>query len=385
MKYRKMGNTGFYASAISFGAMRLPMLPDAKDDSAVDEKAAIDLMRRAVDLGVNYFDSAYIYHGGFSEVVMGRALKGEYRKKVKIATKCPVGRLKSPEDYNKFLDEQLKRLDDDHIDFYLFHGLGTGGWGDVQQFDLLNMAEKAKKAGKISHIGFSFHDKNEVFHKIIDGYNKWEFTQIQYNYMDTENQAGIEGLKYAAEKGIAVIVMEPLLGGRLARPPKDIADLIASNDVKRSPADWALQWLWNQHEVSTVLSGMSTVEQLEQNVKSAETSGERTLNLFEVAFVDRLAAKFKGRAVIPCTKCNYCMPCPQGVNIPNNFAMYNEGLVYDDPGAPRFMYARWTPEETKADKCTACQVCEEKCPQKIEISKWMPKVHGVLGENKPYE
>ncbi|MBN1413175.1 MAG: aldo/keto reductase [Spirochaetales bacterium] len=381
MKYRKMGKTGFEVSALGFGIMRMPLKKGAKNDKEIDEELSIRMIRRAVDAGVNYFDTAYVYHSGVSENLLGKALKDGYRQKVKIATKLPLDHVKEPADFDRVLEEQLARLEDEIVDFYLFHGIGAKGWDKIVKLDLIDKAEKFKKAGKIGHIGFSFHDSNEAFHKIIDGYDKWEFCQIQYNYMDTENQAGMEGLRYAASKGLAVIIMEPLLGGRLARPPKDIAAKFNGYPAKRSPADWAFQWIWNQPEVSTVLSGMSALEHVEQNLVSADSSGAGTLSAEDVAFVESLKPEFLKRAVIPCTKCNYCMPCPSGVNIPWNFEMYNEGIMYDDFSAPRFGYKHWFPDKEKADQCTACAVCEEQCPQKITISEWMPRVFEELNKS----
>ncbi|MEI7641394.1 MAG: aldo/keto reductase [bacterium] len=384
MQYRKFGKMDFKVSALGFGAMRLPMNEGAKDDKDFNEQEAIRIIRRAIDSGVNYIDSAYIYHGGLSEVVVGKALKDGYRQKVKIATKFPVGFAKTEADFDRILDEQLKRLDDTHIDFYMFHGIGDGGLKEIQDKNFFKKIEAAKADGRIGHIGFSFHDTNEAFTRVVDAYDKWEFCQIQYNYMDTENQAGVKGLKYAGAKGIAVIIMEPLLGGRLARPPKSIQNIIDAYKTKKTGAEWALQWIWNQPEVTMILSGMSAMQQVEDNIVYAGRSGVNLLSAEEVKLVETIRDGFRQRAVIPCTKCNYCMPCPSGVNIPHNFALYNEGLVYEDPGAPRFTYERWTDPKERANQCTQCKICEEKCPQKIEISDWMPKVHAVLGEGKDY-
>lgn len=372
MQYRAFGKDEWKISALGFGAMRLPMLPGDKD---VDEKEAIRIMRYGIDNGINYIDTAYFYHGGLSEVIVGKMLKDGYRKKVRLADKLPVGLMKEAADFEKFLELQLKRLDTDYIDYYLFHGIGDGGLADMRKFGLFKKMEDAKKAGKIGHICFSFHDSAEAFIRVVDSYDKWEGCQIQYNYMDTENQAGTAGLKYAASKGIPVVIMEPLLGGRLARPPQDIASMFKDG---RKPAEWALQWIWNHPEVSTVLSGMSNFEQVSENIKSADRSKPDSMTKEELALIETVKAGFGGRAVIPCTKCEYCMPCPQGVNIPKNFEMYNEGVIYNDPGAPAYFYNNWMDKKTRADLCTACRECEEKCPQKIEISSWMPKVDAAF-------
>jgi len=375
MKYRKFGNTGWDVSALGFGMMRLPLLPGAASDKEIDEKEAARMVRHAIDKGVNYLDTAYVYHGGLSEAVLGRILKDGYRKKVKIADKLPVHLCKNPDDFDRIIDEQMKRLDTGHIDFYLFHGIGRSGWEDIQRLELIKKAETAKKDGRISHIGFSFHGDAEF---IIDGYDKWEFCQIQYNYMDTENQAGTEGLEYAGSRGIPVIVMEPLLGGRLANPPKEVKKVFDAHKIKRKYADWALLWLWNRPETALVLSGMSEMRQVEENIKSASESCAGLLSAGELQLFDKAAEAYGKRKVIPCTACKYCMPCPHGVNIPLNFEMYNEGIIYDEFSAPQWRYRNQVKEEEKAYKCVSCGECAEKCPQNIEISGWLEKAHEAL-------
>jgi hypothetical protein len=378
MQFRPFGKDGWKISALGFGAMRLPMMPGDKE---VDEKEAIRIMRYGIDEGINYVDTAYFYHNGASEVIVGKTLKDGYRKKVRLATKLPVGLMKEKADFDKFLELQLKRLDTDHIDYYLFHGIGDGGLEMMKKFDLFKKMEDAKKAGKIGHIGFSFHDKADAFIRVVDSYDKWEFCQIQYNYMDEENQAGTAGLKYVASKGIPVIVMEPLLGGKLARPPKHIAAMYKGD---RTPAEWALQWIWDHPEVSTILSGMSNFDQVKENLVSAKRSKPNTMGKAELEFIEKVKIEFGKRIVIPCTKCEYCMPCPQGVAIPRNFELYNEGAMYADPGSPRYTYSMWVKPENRAAVCTACKECEPKCPQGIDISGWMPKVDAVLGKGQDY-
>jgi predicted aldo/keto reductase-like oxidoreductase len=375
MKYRKFGKTGFDVSVLGFGAMRLPENPD----KTVDEKEAVNIMRFGIDNGINYIDTAYVYHGGRSEGIVAKALQDGYRKKIKIATKSPMWLIKQPEDFDRFLDEQLTRLQTGNIDYYLMHGLGTWSWDLTLKFDLMKRAQMAVKNGKISHIGFSFHDNLDSFKKIVDGYDKWEFCQIQYNYMDTENQAGTAGLKYAASKGIPVIVMEPLLGGRLARPPKEVKAVFEAAG-KNTPADWALQWVWDQPGVSTILSGMSSMQQLKENLGSAEKAGAGSFGPAEHAVIAKAKEKYLARTVIPCTDCGYCMPCKQGVNISKNFELYNNSVIYDDPGSARFWYNHFFEDAQKSDKCTQCRDCEALCPQKIEVSSWMGKVRETLSE-----
>ena len=379
MNYRKFGKLDYQMSALGFGCMRLPTKDNKPMSGDIDEDKSIRLIRSAVDRGVNYIDTAYPYHNGNSEVVTGKALQDGYRAKVKLATKSPLWFMSSPDDFDKFLGEQLKKLQTDHIDFYLIHGVGKDSWENkVLKFGLLKKAEAAVKDGRIGHIGFSFHDGPDAFKPIVDGYDKWVFCQIQYNYMDTKNQAGTEGLKYAASKGLAVIVMEPLLGGRLAKPPEDVRRIFDGYAVKRTPAQWALQWVWNQPGVTGLLSGMNSMEQLDENILAAETLSTKPLTPQDIKFIERVSAEFLKRAVIPCTKCGYCQPCPQGVSIPEVIELYNNGIIYNDMGASKFIYGRFFPEAERASACTQCRQCEEKCPQAIKISELMPQIHDKL-------
>jgi uncharacterized protein len=382
MQYRKFGRLDWKSSALGFGCMRLPTI--GGDRTHIDEPEATRMLHYAIDHGVNYVDTAYPYHGGNSEWFLGRALKGGYRDKVKLATKLPCWLVQAPEDFDKYLDEQLQKLQTDHIDFYLLHGLNAERWPQMRDLGVLKRAEHAITDGRIRHLGFSFHDELKVFREILDAYDKWTFCQIQYNYMDVQNQAGTPGLQYAASKGLAVVIMEPILGGRLVNPPQPIQDLWNTAAKKRAPADWALQWLWNQPEVSVVLSGMSAMNQVQENVASADVSGVNTLTGKELSLVERVRDKYQELSPIPCTKCGYCIPCPNGVNIPRNFEIYNAGKMYDKPDWARQEYKMWLPENERASVCQDCDECEDKCPQSIPISEWMPRVHAVLGEGQPY-
>ncbi len=382
MRYRKFGKLDWEVSALGFGCMRFPI--KGEDHSNIDEPEATKMLHYAINHGVNYLDTAYPYHGGNSELVVGRALKGGYREKVKLATKLPCWKVEAAEDFDKYLNEQLEKLQTDHIDFYLLHSLGEKSWHKMRDLGVLKRAEGAIADGRIGHLGFSFHDKYKVFQEIIDAYDGWTFCQIQYNYMDIENQAGTKGLKHAASLGLAVVIMEPVLGGRLVNPPQPIQDLWNTSAKKRMPADWALQWLWNQPEVSVVLSGMSTMEQVEENVASADVSGVNTLTAEELALFDQVREKCRGLCPIPCTECGYCVPCPNGVDILRNFAVYNQGVMYDKADHSRTEYNNWIPEEARASACIQCRECEDKCPQSIPISEWMLVVHEVLGEGQPY-
>jgi predicted aldo/keto reductase-like oxidoreductase len=384
MKYRKFGKLNVEVSALGFGTMRLPTSGSTNVGNRLSrdivEDEAIKIIRYSIDHGVNYIDSAYGYHGGNSEVVTGKALKDGYREKVLLATKSPVWLIKKPEDFDRLLEEQLGRLQTDHLDFYLLHALNGGSWKDiVLKHNVLERAEAAKKAGKIKYLGFSFHGSNQDFIGIIDGYEKWDFCQVQLNYMDIENQAGLSGLKYAASKGLGVVIMEPLLGGRLANPPKDIKAILDESGTGRTPAYWALEWLWNQPEVSVILSGMSNLQQVKENLVSIDNSGIGLFGPRDVEIIDRVRQKYNDRAAIPCTGCSYCMPCPNNVSIPRNFELYNESIIHEDVSGSRLIYSGFLAEPNRAGACVQCRICEDKCPQKILISEWMPKVHTTLG------
>lgn len=384
MKYRNFGNLDFMVSALGFGAMRLPTDGDTSNSDRLSnnivEDEAIRMIRYAIDHGVNYIDTAYTYHKGNSEIVTGKALMDGYRNKAKLATKSPTFLINKAEDFNRYLDEQLTRLKTDCIDFYLLHALSRDKWENiVKKLDILNYAEKAKKAGKIKHLGFSFHDNLDAFIEILDGYDGWEFCQIQYNYMDIENQAGTKGLKYAAEKGLPVIIMEPLLGGRLVNPPIEVLEVIRKSEGKYTPAELAFQWLWSQKEVSVVLSGMSNIEQVKENVVFANRSDIGVLETKDLNTIELIRKEYNKRSIIPCTKCGYCMPCPNNVDIPENFSLYNDGIIYNDLKSSSIKYNNFFDKSKRADLCIHCKECEEKCPQKIPISDWMTKIHKELG------
>ncbi len=382
MKYRNFGKLDWKPSALGFGCMRLPCSDTAPMSQNIDEAQALKMIRLGIDSGINYVDTAYPYHSGASELVLGRALRDGYRQKVKLATKSPIWLIQKPEDFDTFLNEQLKKLQTDHIDFYLLHALSEERWGWVEKFKMLERAEAAIKDGRIGHLGFSFHGSTEAFPKIVDAYAGWTFCQIQYNYMDTDYQAGMKGLKYAASKGLGVIVMEPLRGGALANPPKAVRAIFDGSPVRRTPAECALRWVWNQPEVSLLLSGMSAMPQVEENLRVAADSCISALKPADLELIAAARKKLEERTAIPCTRCGYCMPCPNGVDIPFNFELYNAAEVYEDVNPARFRYQRFMEEGARASACIACRVCEEKCPQKIQISEWMPKVAALLAENK---
>jgi len=373
LNFRSFGKLDWQVSALGFGCMRFPVI--GGNPSSIDEKPAAEMLYLAIDSGVNYLDTAFPYHDGQSEGFLGRTIQGSYRDKVKLATKLPSWKVEKTEDFDFYLNEQLDRLRTDHIDCYLLHALNEKDWKKVESLGVLSWAEKAKSEGRIINLGFSFHDEFSVFQSIVDAYQDWDFCMIQHNYMDTDFQAGTKGLKYAAEKGLGVVIMEPLRGGRLVEPPDKVRAIWDESETKRSAAEWSFQWLWNQPQVSTVLSGMSTLDQVTENVKSAERSGTGTLTPQELDLVQRVKDTYKGMELIPCTHCNYCLPCPEGVDIPRIFKIYNDGIMFEKFDSARKDYALWVPAEKKGDNCVICGECVEKCPQDIPIPDWLSQIH----------
>ena len=379
MNYRNFGNIDFKPSALGFGCMRLPQLEG--EDNRIDEPEATRMIRHAIDQGVNYIDTAWPYHQGESEPLVGRILQDGYREKVALATKMPSWLVEKSEDLDHFFNSQLERLQTDHIDFYLLHALNQGHWDKYLSIKVFDWAEKQMADGKIRHLGFSFHDEFPVFERILKGYDYWDFCQIQYNYMDTDYQAGERGLKMAAERGLGVIIMEPLKGGRLAieEPPMAVKQVFARAEKDWKPAEWALQWLWNQPEVGLVLSGMSTMEQVELNLQSASRSGVNSLSPEEVQTINDVRQSWQGLAPVACTHCEYCLPCPSGVLIPQIFAIYNNAVMYEQQGRGKRVYESDIPAESQADACVECGTCEELCPQNLTIIEYLKDAHQYLG------
>lgn len=379
MQYRKFGRLDWKVSALGFGAMRLPTTDS--DTQHINETEAIRMIRYAVDHGVNYIDSAYMYHGGQSERLLSKALQNGYRGKVKLVTKLPVMMVNTVQDADRILNDQLEKLQTPKLDFYLFHGLNATSWPKVRDMGLIKWAEDKMAQGLFSNLGFSFHDEFTTFKEIIDSYDNWVLSQVQYNYFDINRQAGIKGVKYAASKGLAVVVMEPIRGGLLSKKsPESITKIWESASTVRTQAEWALLWVWNQPEVSVALSGMSTMEQVIENVGTAERSGSGILNAMDLAMLDQVRNTYQKLNPIPCTKCRYCMPCPNKVEIPQIFETYNEAMAFDviDMGRMRYNGPFGLKEENRADKCVECGKCEEACPQHITIRDWLKKVHQEL-------
>ena len=391
MQYRKMGSLDWEVSALGFGCMRLPSRSFSLMGADFDESKRI--IRYGIDRGINYIDTAWPYHLGESEKFLGEILKDGYREKVKLVTKLPMFLVRRSEDFERYLNQQMERLQTDFLDIYLFHSMNAGAFEKMKRLELIEKMEEAQRQGRIGRIGFSFHDTQPVFREIIDYYD-WDMTQIQYNYMDTAIQATTDGLEYAHSKGIAVVVMEPVKGGTLANPPAEAVKVIDSSSIQRTPVDWALQFIWNKPEVATVLSGMSNMQQVVENCDSADRSGINTLSGEENEVIGRLAGIYRKKILVPCTACEYCMPCPHGVNIPQNFAILNT-LSLEQSGIRRFQirhsYRKLVGNPDQVDKeypngngaiCTECGICVEKCPQEINIPVELEKVHAILGKRE---
>jgi len=372
MLYRKLGKTGEKASILGYGSMRLPVIDGAVDN--IDEEKAIELLRYAIDHGVNYVDAAYSYHGGKGEIFLGKALADGYREKVHLATKLSCKRVNYKEDMDRFLNEQLEKLQTDCIDFYLLHAVKKSYWEKMKKLGVFEFLERARAAGKIKYTGFSFHDDLDVFKEVLDAY-PWDLCQIQFNYLDEEFQAGIEGLKYAGEKGVAVVIMEPLRGGNLAsKVPEDAQKVWDRARIKRTPAEWAFRYLWNYPEISVVLSGMSEIAHLKENLRIADEGLPNSLSPEEKDLIAEVKEIYKSRIKVNCTGCKYCIPCPQGVNIPRNLGYLNDIYVLDDVENARFQYGVLLAPEEKAGNCIECGECEEVCPQGISIREMLKEI-----------
>ena len=375
MKYRTMGRLGIQASAFGLGCMRFN--GPASGDSVIDEGKAISLIRRAIDGGVTYLDTAYVYLNRTSEIVLGKALLDGYRERVTIATKMPMEAVHNREEMQALLDSELKKLQTDHIDFYLMHGINKEKWEYFKSIGAPEFFEDMKKEGKIRYKCFSFHGPYSDFEYIINDWD-WDMVQIQYNFMDIHNQAGENGLKLAGSKGIPVVIMEGLLGGRLAKAPSNVQALYDSFPVKRSPVEWAFRWLCDHPEVSVVLSGCNEAEQIDENLRIFDTVEAGIMTPEERKLMADVRAAYLSRTKIGCTGCRYCMPCPNGVNIPGIFSVWNNVSLYDLDPKTDWGLQQIREKDAGADRCVGCGACEAACPQHLNIIESLQTAWTVL-------
>jgi len=380
MLYRKVSKNGDELSILGFGCMRLPV----KEDGSIDEERAAKQVRYAIDHGVNYVDTAWPYHMGESEPFLGRALADGYREKVKLATKLPSWLIEKRENMDTYLNAQLNKLQTDHIDYYLVHALVGDLWDAIEQRGVADFLDRAKTDGRIRNAGFSFHGAGEDFSRIVDAYD-WDFCQIQYNFLDEKNQAGIAGLEYAASRGLGVIIMEPLRGGNLTRNvPHAVKEISDEAPIKSPPAEWALRGVWIHAGGTVVLCGMNEEAHVLENLRIADQAYPDSLTEAELHLVQKVEKKYRELMKVGCTGCRYCTPCPAGVNIPLCFEEYNNLYMADDPDGEKFLYAARLGgavalgEPEFASLCVRCGQCVEQCPQHIDIPAVLESVAAEL-------
>ncbi len=378
MQYRTMGTCGLTVPALGMGTMRLPLeegIQGYTSSRGADAELSIKLIRHAIECGITYFDTAFNYLHGESEKILGRALQDGYRDRAIIATKSPIWMIETPDDFDRLLQKQLGRLQTDHIDVYLLHCVMEKDWRQrVLPNKVVESMLAAREAGIVNHIGFSFHDTYDLFKEVTD-YADWDVAQIQLNYLDREFQGGLQAARYAADKGMGVNVMEPLRGGHLVQVPDDVRATFEAANPNRSPVEWAFDFLWDIPEVSLVLSGMGTMEEIDTNCAYADRAHIGMLTPAEHEVFEQVEKEFAAYPTIPCTGCNYCAGCKQGVTIPYNFQTYNQYILSGNMERAKWEYTTTIPlNGAVASACIECGECEERCPQKIEISSWMPKI-----------
>ena len=374
MQYRLIEKTGDELSALGFGAMRLPL-----KNGKVNRDLAKKQIYHAIDNGINFIDTAYLY--GDSEKFLGEVLKGEYKDRVKICTKLPSIHIRKYEDMENYLAEQLERLQRDSIDYYLIHSVDLKSANRLLKKGLIEFLSKAQSEGKIKHVGFSYHGAKEEFDLLIDAYD-WDVVMVQYNYFDENVQASVEGIEYAASKGMGIFVMEPLKGGILAgKMPKGAEDIFKKANPDKSTAEWALQWVLNNRNVTSVLSGMNSIDQIDENIRIADNTTPMSMSFEELETVELVKRVMRNSLKINCSTCGYCIPCPQGVNIPECLKVYNEKYLFEHKGffnESRIDYFQFfgglMGKESYAGLCNGCGKCLRKCPQKLDIVSELKKV-----------
>ena len=359
MERRAQRKLGVEPSLLGFGCMRFPTL----ESGAIDEKLAMAMIDRAYQSGVNYFDTAYFYHNGKSEGFVGRVLARYPRESYYLTSKLPTTLIHSLEDAKRIYAEQRERLQKDYLDFFLLHNLNGARWREMVDTGVVDWCLERQAAGEFRHFGFSFHGSYEDFHEILTA-RTWDCCQIQLNYMDTEEQAGLRGYRLAEDLGVPVIIMEPVKGGSLASPPNDVMSVFTALRPKASASSWALRWAASLPNVMTVLSGMSTMEQVEDNL--ATFYAFQPLSEEERAAVERASALFRQKVRNGCTACRYCMPCPAGVDIPGTFRLWNDWAMYQNRSKAKFAWKDMD-DDKRPQLCISCGACEEKCPQGLPI------------------
>ncbi len=375
MEKRRMEGLGLETSLLGFGCMRFPTTADGK----IDEAEAQAMLDRAIAEGVNYIDTAYPYHNGESEPFVGRALQKYDRRSFYLATKLPAWLVKSREDAERYFEEQLRRLQTDYIDFYLLHAMSGESYRKMVELGVVAYCEKLKEEGRIRYFGFSFHDSYEAFAEIL-GSRDWDFCQIQLNYMDAEEQAGMRGYRLAEEKGVPLVIMEPVKGGSLAVFADDITEKLRALDHEASTASFALRWVGSLPNVKVILSGMSTMEQVEDNLKTF--SEFKPLSGREASVIEEIVDMIKGRVQNGCTGCRYCMPCPAGVNIPECFSVWNTYHMYQNYNMVKWKWENGIGEAAQAKNCIKCGKCEALCPQKLSIREDLARAQADLDKKE---
>lgn len=377
MKYRRFGKLDWEASILGFGVMALPSI--GGDRAFIDEAESIRMIRYAVDQGLNYIDSGYPHDMSQYEsriCLLSRALQGGYRDKVKISATLPLLLIHSRSDFDRCLDNQIQWLQTNGIDFYLLGWLNRDNWPGLRELGVLLWAEQAMMDGRIDKLGFSFHDDFQGLRTILEDYDSWSLCQFQYSYMDVDHHPGVGGLKYAAGKGLAVVITEPFRGGRLTKePPEPVAKAWARAPQERSLAEWGLRWVWDHPEVSTVVSDMSNVEQVIENIALANSAAPDSLTVQEEVVINQVREVYRRLRPIPCSTCSCCMPCPIDIDVPRIFELYNDAIIYRDIKTGRFLYGI---EQHCADTCTECSACEDACPKKIAIMDYLMVAHQLL-------
>ncbi|MCS3901602.1 aldo/keto reductase [Methanococcus voltae] len=383
MNYRTINKTKDDVSILGFGAMRFPL-----KNGRIDKLKTEEMLKYAIDNGVNFIDTAFPYHFGESEIFLGNFLSKnpEYKEKIKLSTKLPSWEVRKTEDMDNLLNKQLSKLKTDCIDYYFIHSLSGDTWNKLLDLGILEFLDRIKKSKKVKYVGFSFHDNLKEFKRIVDAYD-WDMCMVQYNYLDSEIQAGTEGILYAGRKGMGIFIMEPLRGGNLANNvPKEITELFNDYKLKdkefNKPSDWAFKWVWNNPNVICVLSGMNTLEQVKNNINLAKSiESPNFLNVDELEVISKVKEIFNKRMKIKCTSCNYCMPCPVGVDIPRCFEIYNSKYLFDSNASKMDADFKYTAqlggvltEPKNASKCIHCGKCLKECPQSLPIPDLLDKV-----------